>query len=657
MAYGQGYGAGPEYVPDRVLVKFRPGTPASEKAKAHAAVRSAVIDEIPGIGVQVVKLPRALSVARGLGHYLHNPNVQYAEPDYYAEAQMTVPNDPWYLNGQRQLPRIQAPQAWDITRGRDDAMIAVLDTGLDYTHPDAQGRYVLGWDFANNDGDPWDDNNHGTWVYGVVGAATNNGAGIASVSWYNPVLVVKIADYTGMASCISSGIVYAADAGCRAANISFGGPGYSQTWQDAIDYAWARGMVTVCAAGNSGNSTPIYPASSNHAVSIAAIDGYDVIYSYSSYGPYIDLCAPGSAYTLGRGGLYGTVGGTSIAAPYVAGAVGLVASVNPSLSAEQIVDILEQTADDLGAPGWDQYYGWGRINPYQAVLAAQATPAGDFTPPTVSLTSPVSGSAVTGTTQIVASATDNVGVTKVEFYLDGNLLGSDSVGPFTWSWNTTTVADGAHTLSAAAHDAAGNVGESTAITVFVDNSPPKASIVTPTSGASLSATALVEASASDQVLVSRVDFYLDGQKKQSASAAPYRWNWDTTASPNGGHTLVARAFDGAGNYSDSSAVPVTVQNAATQVTETFTGRAGGSLGNATVWVTTGAAGPLQASLTCSGKGSLSLYLYNAAGSLLASNTSGANPKAISLALPSGTYRFVTGSSRNRLSYTLTVTHS
>jgi len=656
MAYGQGYGASPEYVPDRVLVKFRPGTPASEKAKAHAAVRSAVIDEIPGIGVQVVKLPRALSVARGLGHYLHNPNVQYAEPDYYLESASTIPNDPAFLYREVQLSQVHAPEAWDITRGRGDVMLAVLDTGLAYNHPDVQGRYVLGWDFANNDSDPWDDHGHGTGVFGVAGASTNNGIGVASTTWYDPVLVVKVAGSSGLASWISQGIVYAADAGCRAANVSFGGPGYSQTEQDAVDYAWARGMVTVCAAMNDGTSIPEYPASCSHAVSVSAITGDNVIAPYSSYGPYIDLCAPWYAYSLLTDGTYGNWGGTSVAAPYVTGAVGLVASVNPSLSAQQIVDILEQTADDLGARGWDQYYGWGRINLYQAVLGAQATPAGDFTPPTVSLTSPVSGSAVTGTTQIVASASDNVGVTEVEFHLDGNLLGSDAVGPFTWSWNTTAVADGAHTLSASAYDAAGNVGESAIITVYVDNSPPNASIVSPTSGASVSSTALVEASATDSVSVSRVDFYLDGQKKQSAPAAPYRWNWDTTASPNGAHSLVARAFDGAGNYSDSPAVPVSVQNAASQVTETFTGRAGGSLGNATVWVTTGAAGPLQASLTCSGKGSLSLYLYNAAGSLLASNTSGANPKAISMALPSGSYRFVIGSSRNRLNYTLIVTH-
>ena len=384
---------------DHILVKFKAQISNDKKNEIHKKTGGKVKDEIKQIGVQIVEIPKGKGIDPESFTETYKGNfkneIEYAEVDHVVSAQL-IPNDPWYQYGQPQLARIHAPEAWDITAGNPNVKIAVLDSGLAYveatmidtdgdgvpdttirgTKPltDVQGRYILGWDFANNDNDPWDDNNHGTWVYGVVGAATNNGIGIASTSWQNPVLVIKIFPYSGYTSSgtIAQGIIYAADQEAKAANVSAGGPGDSQTMQDAINYAWDKGMVTICAAGNFGTNIPSYPASDDHAISVSAIDSYDVLYSYSSFGQYIDIAAPGSAYTVGRGdNLYGTVGGTSVAAPYVTGVFGLVASINPALTPQQMVDIVLANADDLGTSGWDQYYGWGRVNAYKAVLAAK----------------------------------------------------------------------------------------------------------------------------------------------------------------------------------------------------------------------------------------------------------------------------------------------
>jgi thermitase len=649
-----------DYLPDRILVKFQPGTPASEVARAHASARSVVLKDIPGIDVQVVGLPRGLSVARGIGLYQHNPNVEYAEPDYLFQEQTTVPNDPWYQTWQLQLQSIHSGEAWDITRGSPDVRIAVLDSGLAYDHPDVQGRYVLGPDFVNDDDDPWDDNGHGTGVYGVVGATTNNALGIASVTWHSPVLVVKVASYAGSASVsvICEGLVYAADSGVRAANLSLSGPYYSQSMQDAIDYAWSNDLIVVCAAGNYGDDTLRYPAACDHAIGVSAVDGDDELVYWSSYGSYIDLCAPHYMRSLTTDGGYGNWAGTSIAAPYVLGAIALIASADPTLSAQQIVDTIQQSADDLGAPGWDQYYGWGKINLYRAVVAAGQQSPEDTLPPEAVLVAPSDGAVLAGTVSVAASASDDVGVTQVEFYADGRLLGTDTVAPYACPWYTQYENDGWHTLAVLAYDAAGNAGPSLPVAVCIDNTPPAIDIISPAPGAAVSAITPVEAAAADQVRVARVEFYLDSSRTATTYAWPYIWNWDTAQCVNGWHTILARAVDDAGNICDSDILEVNVQNssAPVQQTEVFTGRAGGRNGWVSAWVTTDADGLLSAALSYSGRSDLELYLYDAAGNLLARDTSSSNPKLLNLLLPRGSYEFVIGSYRWKSDFTLEVTH-
>jgi hypothetical protein len=189
----------------------------------------------------------------------------------------------------------------------------------------------------------------------------------------------------------------------------------------------------------------------------------------------------------------------------------------------------------------------------------------DTQPPTVSITAPLNGATVSGTVSVTATASDNVGVTKVEFYLDGVLQFADTTSPYAWSWDTTTATNASHSLTAKAYDAALNVGTSTAVSVTVNNTggdvtPPTVSITAPLNGATVVGTVSVTATASDNVGVTKVEFYLDGALKSTDTTSPYSWSWDTTTTTNASHTLTAKAYDAALNVGTSAAVTVTVNN-------------------------------------------------------------------------------------------------
>jgi chitinase len=200
------------------------------------------------------------------------------------------------------------------------------------------------------------------------------------------------------------------------------------------------------------------------------------------------------------------------------------------------------------------------------VVAQTAPPAPDTTAPTTSITSPSNGATVSGTTTVTASASDNAGVSRVEFFVDGALAATDSSAPYSFSWNTTAVSDGSHALSSTAYDAAGNSGSSASVSVTVDNSvpadttAPSTSITAPSSGATVSGTTTVTASATDNVGVTSVEFYVDGVLAATDNSAPYSFAWNTTSVADGSHSLSSKAYDAAGNAGTSSAVTVNVSN-------------------------------------------------------------------------------------------------
>jgi hypothetical protein len=346
----------------------------------------------------------------------------------------------------------------------------------------------------------------------------------------------------------------AADAGIRVVSISIAGSSASSTLANAVSYAWNKGTVVFASAGNYNTNTPYYPAATPYVVSVGATNASDTRSSYSNYGSWVTLFAPGdSILTTVNGGGYGYVSGTSFSAPIAAGVAALVLSKNPSLTAQQLVDVLKNNTDDLGDPGFDNVYGWGRVNAFKAVSAAGGSTPADQTAPTAAITSPASGSTVSGTVSVAVTASDNVAVTKVEMWAGSTLVGSKSAAPYNFNWNTSGFS-GAVTLTAKAFDAAGNTGTGS-VTVTVEAPPdtvnPVASIIAPAAGSSVSGTVTVSVSASDNVAVTKVEFWAGSTLAGTRTASPYNFNWDT-ASYSGSVTLTAKAFDAAGNTGTAS---------------------------------------------------------------------------------------------------------
>ncbi|MEY3898322.1 MAG: hypothetical protein RLZZ214_3843, partial [Verrucomicrobiota bacterium] len=352
-----------------------------------------------------------------------------------------------------------------------NVIVAVVDSGVSATHPDLVGKVLTnGYDFIANDSDPTDENGHGTAVAGTVSPASNNQLGVAGVSWNTPILPVRVLDANGSGSysAIASGITYAADRGAKVINLSLGGTSTSRTLQDAVNYAWNKQSVIVAAAGNNGNNITFYPAACSNVVAVSATDSADVRPSWSNYGSYVDVSAPGAnILSLYGADQYASWNGTSFSCPVTSGVVALAASANSKLTNSQLVEILVKNTDDIGAPGYDIYYGSGRVNAYRTASAALALASSDVTAPVVGITSPADGATLAPTTQrIDVRGSDNVAVTRIELYIDGKLFGTSTASTATFSWSTKKVTRGSHTLQAYAYDAAANVGTSSSVTVW-----------------------------------------------------------------------------------------------------------------------------------------------------------------------------------------------
>ena len=556
----------PSYVPDELLVQLRPGVSENRAQQIYRSQGATVIDRLPQIRTHLIRVP-AKALEKVQVALARRPEFQFVEKNLI-HAPVASPDDPYYLM-QWHLPAISAPSAWDLVQG-DGVTIAILDSGVDPTHPDLAAKLVPGYNFYDNNNDTADVYGHGTKVAGTAAAAGNNNLGVAGVAWNALLMPIRVTGTDGYAytSTLSQGLIWAADHGARVMNMSFSGVAGISTITSAAQYARNLGGVVVAAAGNCGcyDSTPENP----YIISVSATDSSDNLASFSSRGEYVDLAAPGEGiYTTVMGG-YGSVSGTSFASPITAGVVSLIMAANPGLAPAEVEQVLKTTADDLGDPGPDTSFGSGLVNAHQAVLAAygQPPPLPDTTPPAVAVTSPLSGESVTGTITASVSASDDVGVAKVELYLDGALFAADAISPYTFTWDTAQSGDGPHTLTAVAYDAAGNSAASAPVNVSVANGgadimPPTVAITAPASGSTVSKVVKVAVQARDNGLVSGVDFLVDGQISSTtncnASSEDLTFVWNTRKDGRGAHTLTAVARDAAGNQSASPPVAVTVK--------------------------------------------------------------------------------------------------
>lgn len=551
------------FVPGRILVGFYNHISSEHAAEVIAALGVSTSEEITGddggLGVHILTLPAQANEAAFVNAFRNRPEVEFAELDQLVLAEL-IPNDLFYQNQEWHLPQISAPSAWDFTTGDPSIIIAILDTGVETTHPDLVDNLVSGRNIYSGNDDVSDIGSHGTGVAGTAAASSNNTIGVASVAWNCKIMPIRVTDAGALASYsnIASGLIWAADHGARVANISFI-VSESSTVTSAAQYFMSKngGGVVVASAGNQG----IFSSASDnpYILTVTATNAIDQLYAWSNRGNNLDLCAPGEVYTTTTNSGYTAAAGTSFSAPIVAGVAALVLSVNPALTGEQVQQILKDSADDLGISGWDSNYGYGRVNAYRAVTLAGGVVSPDTTPPTVAFTSPANGATVSGTVPLTVSAADDVGVTQVVFKLDGVTLNTDSSAPFSFSWDSTTATNATHTLTATASDAAGNTATAT-ISVIVNNvadggSPPTVSITSPANLATVSGNVSVTVSVSGDVVA--VELYVDGVLKATSKRAPFTTKWNTRGVASGNHTLQCKAYTATKVVGSSAIITVT----------------------------------------------------------------------------------------------------
>ncbi len=371
----------PEIVPGEILVKFKPslaGLLAEDvlEQRGWQVLSISVASGLQRVAVGTGEEEQAVATLNAL------QGVELASVNHVLEATL-VPNDPYYAGYQWNMPKIDAPEAWDHTTGSASVIVAIVDSGLDTANPEFSGRIVYPHDEIDNDTVPQDTCTHGTHVTGIAAAQGNNGIGIAGMAWNVKIMPVRVLTQTpstcsGSEADIHDGIYWAVNHGAQVINLSLGGSRLAgdtceqdyPILSSAVQYAHDSGVLVVAASGNTYSNQLSCPAYQTAAMAVGATTSTDTRASYSNYGEGLSVVAPGDyIYSTLPGSTYGYKSGTSMAAPHVTGLAALLLSISPSSTAGEIQTTIESTADDLGPSGWDEQYGYGRINAFRAVDA------------------------------------------------------------------------------------------------------------------------------------------------------------------------------------------------------------------------------------------------------------------------------------------------
>lgn len=587
-----------EYAPDRLIVRFAPGTGKDKEKEIASKNGLEEVNNIQKLEARVLKIKDKGDVASKIFGLSKNKHVAYAEPDYVVKSNL-IPDDTYYGTTQaRNMDNISIPAAWDITTGTTNSIVAVLDTGVLQTHSDlvATGRFLLGIDLAYNDADPNDVNGHGTMVAGVIAAIGNNAMGVAGINWKTRLMPVKVLDDTGSGytSTVSNGVVWATEHGANVINMSLGSTYPSTTLENAVNYAYEKNLTILAASGNDSRANGVsYPAAYENCIAVGAIDQNSVKASFSNGGAQLDVVAPGvSVSTTKNTNTYAYFSGTSASTPVVTGVASLMKAANPSLSNSLIKSALTQSATDLGPAGFDTDYGHGKVNAQSAVSLALNPSAinlpTDATAPNVIIPGELEGTTIKGIINLPVTATDNVAVKTASLYIDERFAGSTTMFPYIFSVDTTLLADRIHTFRAEATDLAGNTGRSNTVTMVVQNYPttttttlpgPTTTVVStttttppnpideilptvvfnsPANGTNVSRSVYVRVTANDNVSIKLLTVYLNGKLIRSSqnlgptSIIDMNYKLSNKNSVVGQNTLTAYATDTSGNVSTTS---------------------------------------------------------------------------------------------------------
>ena len=488
------------FVPGELLVRFAGSTTTAARSDVLAELDATVVERLPFSGLVRVRLTPGTSVDAAAAAFERRAGVRYAQPNHRYRIDLS-PNDPKFVDSTLWgLNRIDAPTAWNETQGSDSVIVGVVNTGVDYNHSDLQENVwtnddppgggdndgngkiddLHGWDFANGDNNPSDDEGHGTHVAGTIGARGNNSQGVVGVNWRVKLMALKAADSSGMLaeSWIIEAFQYACANGARVVNGSFGGPDGGQAMLDAIN--GCPGSLFVFAAGNDGTNDdtfPAYPCSypAGNIICVAATDAGDDLTSFSNYGvTSVDVAAPGaSVYSTLPGGTYGYASGTSMATPHVAGAAALVLAKTPSLATPELRRAVLLSADPKAALTTRVATG-GRLNVRRALNQEIVAPSGLA----AQSSSPAfnAWSNVNTATASWGGATDASGIDGYSFaWSPDATLSPDEAKDAEESVTsaTTTLPDGRYWFHVRARDNSGNWGDPVHLGPFqVDTFPP-----------------------------------------------------------------------------------------------------------------------------------------------------------------------------------------
>jgi len=401
-----------DFVPDEIIVKFKPGVSHENIKSINARHGTSDIDTSPFAGFKRIRIPKGKTVPEMVAIFNKNPEVEYAEANSIVYA-FGIPNDPlykyqWHLDdsfksnpyGGANGGGINIDSARDITGS--GVIVAVLDTGGAYENngpyvkaPDLDcTTFVQGYDFVNNDLHPNDDNSHGTHVIGTIAQCTNNGLGVAGVAPGSSIMPVKVlnGDGSGTLQQLVDGIYYATNNGSKVISMSLGfPPGYfpDKSLTNALDYAYSHGVTCVAAAGNDGRNIVSYPAAYKTCIAVGATRYDETRARYSNYGSALDIMAPGGDTRIDQNGdgyvdgvlqntfnpntknpaefSYWFFQGTSMATPHVSGVAALLISNGNATTPDDVRAALQSTAEDKGTPGWDRYYGYGIVDAKKAL--------------------------------------------------------------------------------------------------------------------------------------------------------------------------------------------------------------------------------------------------------------------------------------------------
>jgi subtilisin family serine protease len=490
------------FKPGELLVRFESSTTPATRADALADLRATLVERLPIKGVVLVRLAQGMSVAEAQAAFERRTGVRYAQPNHRYQF-TALPNDPdfadlWGLH-QTSDADIDAPEAWDITTGNGLVTVAVVDSGVEHTHPDLAANMwsnpgetangldddgngkvddVRGWDFVNNDAVPEDVVEHGTHVAGTIGARGNNATGVTGVNWNVRLMALKVGEESLTDVDIASGFAYACAKGAQVVNGSFGGPGLSQVLLDAVNAC--PNALFVFAAGNASSNNDSVPVSpcvepAPNIVCVAATDSADSLAWFSNFGVNnVDLAAPGENILSTIPGSYDFYDGTSMATPHVAGAAALVLAHRPGLTPVELRRALLLSADPK--PSLNGFVGTGaRLNVHRALTQEVIAPAG-----LVAQSSGPSFNSWSNVNIVTASwsgATDASGIDGYSFgWSPDATFAPDEVKDVEENVTTssTTLPDGRHWFHVRARDGAGNWSDSVHLGPFLVDTFPSA---------------------------------------------------------------------------------------------------------------------------------------------------------------------------------------